>query len=136
MDLDGFKLVNDQYGHAIGDALLVQVSTLFKKMLRQSDFFARQGGDEFVLIVTDYMHRAELIQLAQRLIHLFKQPIIVKNVAAQIGVSIGIAEYPHHGLQAKHLLLAADEAMYVSKKNGKNRYSFAMQIQQAEGESL
>lgn len=133
MDLDGFKLVNDQYGHAIGDALLLQVSTLFKKVLRQSDFLARQGGDEFVLIVSDYMHRAELIQLAQRLINLFKQPMIVKNVAVQIGVSIGIAEYPHHGVEGKALLLEADEAMYTSKKNGKNRYSFAMQTQQASG---
>ncbi len=132
MDLDGFKLVNDQYGHAIGDVLLVQVSSLFKKVLRQSDFLARHGGDEFVLVVTDYMHRAELIQLAQRLIHLFQQPIIVRNVAVQIGVSIGIAEYPHHGTQVKPLLLAADAAMYASKKNGKNRYSFTTPLAQTE----
>lgn len=124
MDLDGFKKVNDQYGHALGDALLVEVASLFKKVLRQSDFLARQGGDEFVLVVSSYLHRAELIQLAQRLIQLFAQPVVVRNTPLEIGVSIGIAEYPHHGQQIKQLLLAADKAMYASKKNGKNRYSF------------
>lgn len=124
MDLDGFKKVNDQYGHALGDALLVEVAGLFKKILRQTDFLARQGGDEFVLVVSSYLHRAELIQLAQRLIQLFAQPVVVRNTPLEIGVSIGIAEYPHHGQQIKQLLLAADKAMYVSKQNGKNRYSF------------
>ena len=124
MDLDGFKMVNDEYGHEIGDALLVEVSGMFQKVLRQSDFLARQGGDEFVLVVGSYLHRMELVQLAQRLIQLFSRPVIVRTMAVNIGVSIGIAEYPRHGKQVKQLLHAADKAMYVSKKNGKNSYSF------------
>jgi diguanylate cyclase len=124
MDLDGFKQVNDQYGHEIGDALLIEVSHMFQKVLRQTDFLARQGGDEFVLVVGSYMHRMELVQLAQRLIQLFSRPVIVRTMALNIGVSIGVAEYPRHGKQVKQLLHAADKAMYVSKKNGKNSYSF------------
>ncbi len=124
MDLDGFKQVNDQYGHEIGDALLVEVAHMFQRVLRQTDFLARQGGDEFVLVVGSYLHRMELVQLAQRLIQLFSRPVIVRTMALNIGVSIGIAEYPRHGKQVKQLLHAADKAMYVSKKNGKNSYSF------------
>lgn len=124
MDLDGFKRVNDDYGHDVGDALLIEVANMFKKVLRQSDFLARQGGDEFVLVVGSYLHRLELTQLAQRLIHLFAQPVMVRGIPLEIGVSIGIAEYPHHGKNVKQLLHVADKAMYDSKKNGKNRYSF------------
>lgn len=124
MDLDGFKRVNDAYGHDVGDALLIEVANMFKKVLRQSDFLARQGGDEFVLVVSSYLHRLELTQLAQRLIHLFAQPVVVRGIPLEIGVSIGIAEYPHHGKNVKQLLHVADKAMYDSKKNGKNRFSF------------
>lgn len=124
MDLDGFKQVNDQYGHEVGDALLVEVANMFRKVLRQTDFLARQGGDEFVLVVSSYLYRMELVQLAQRLIQLFSRPVMVKNQPLNIGVSIGIAEYPHHGKQVKQLLHAADKAMYASKKKGKNCYSF------------
>lgn len=124
MDLDGFKLVNDKYGHEVGDALLIEVASMFKKVLRQSDFLARQGGDEFVLVVGNYLYRLELTQLAHRLIQLFAQPVIVNGIPLEIGVSIGIAEYPHHGKSVKQLLHVADKAMYDSKKKGKNRYSF------------
>ena len=126
MDLDGFKRVNDQHGHEVGDALLIEVASMFKKVLRQSDFLARQGGDEFVLVVGSYLYRQELTQLAQRLIRLFAKPVVVRGIPLEIGVSIGIAEYPHHGKHVKQLLHVADKAMYDSKKNGKNRYSFAM----------
>ncbi len=124
MDLDGFKQVNDKYGHGVGDALLIEVADMFKKVLRQSDFLARQGGDEFVLVVGSYLYRQELTQLAERLIKLFTQPVITRGIPLEIGVSIGIAEYPHHGKHVKQLLHVADKAMYDSKKNGKNRYSF------------
>lgn len=124
MDLDGFKRVNDAYGHDVGDALLIEVANMFKKVLRQSDFLARQGGDEFVLVVNHYLYRLELTQLAQRLIQLFTEPVVVRGIPLEIGVSIGIAEYPHHGKNVKQLLHVADKAMYDSKKNGKNRYSF------------
>lgn len=124
MDLDGFKQVNDKYGHEVGDALLIEVARMFKYVIRQSDFLARQGGDEFLLVVSNYMYRLELIQLSQRLIQQFSQPIFVHGLPLEIGVSIGIAEYPHHGKHVKQLLHVADKAMYDSKKNGKNRYSF------------
>lgn len=124
MDLDGFKQVNDKYGHGVGDALLIEVADMFKKVLRQSDFLARQGGDEFVLVVGSYLYRQELTQLAERLIKLFTQPVMTRGIPLEIGVSIGIAEYPHHGKHVKQLLHVADKAMYDSKKSGKNRYSF------------
>ena len=125
MDLDGFKQVNDQYGHEIGDALLVEVAARFRQVLRQSDFIARFGGDEFVLVVENFQHRMELIQLAQRLIQLFSRQVQVRQYHITIGVSIGIAEYPTHAKSVARLLDTADKAMYVSKQNGKNRYSFA-----------
>lgn len=124
MDLDGFKQVNDEYGHGVGDALLIEVSNMFSRVLRQTDFLARQGGDEFLLVVGSYLYHMELVQLAERLIQLFSQPIVVRNIPLRVGVSIGIAEYPRHGKQVKQLLYAADKAMYDSKKKGKNRYSF------------
>jgi diguanylate cyclase (GGDEF)-like protein len=75
-------------------------------------------------VVANYLYRLELTQLAQRLIQLFAQPVVVNGIPLEIGVSIGIAEYPHHGKHVKQLLHVADKAMYDSKKNGKNRYSF------------
>lgn len=124
MDLDGFKQVNDQYGHEIGDALLVEVADRFRQTLRQNDFIARFGGDEFVLVVDSFTHRMELIQLAQRLLQQFSTQLTIKEHQLSIGVSIGIAEFPLNGKSVNQLLDAADKAMYISKQNGKNRYSF------------
>ena len=125
MDLDGFKQVNDSYGHEIGDLLLIRVADIFTRILRQYDFLARIGGDEFVLLVEYYEKEVELIQLAGRLIQSLRSPIQIEPYEVTVGVSIGIAEFPQDGTQVDQLLHAADHAMYVAKKQGKNRYCFA-----------
>ena len=125
MDLDGFKLVNDQLGHGFGDEVLIKTSELFKSALRETDFLARVGGDEFILIIHRYTNDEELSHLAERLLLSIKQPIEIMQKKCQIGVSIGIARFPYDGDNFNDILLLADSAMYESKRSGKNQYKFA-----------
>jgi diguanylate cyclase (GGDEF)-like protein len=124
MDLDGFKAVNDQFSHEIGDQLLISVSQIFQNILRENDCLARLGGDEFTLIVRSFRDKDELIMLAERLIHALKEPIKVDNMTIQVGVSIGVAIYRVDGFNTEKLMAAADSAMYKAKKAGKNCMSF------------
>ena len=125
MDLDGFKLVNDRLGHEAGDAVLVTTTSLFTQVLRDTDFLARAGGDEFVLVIHRYRDDNELELLAQRIINSLKQPIMVNQKYCHIGVSIGIARYPADAKHLDSILQIADSLMYKSKEAGKNRYTFA-----------
>ena len=125
MDLDGFKLVNDRLGHEAGDAVLVTTTSLFTQVLRDTDFLARAGGDEFVLVIHRYRDDNELELLAQRIINSLKQPIMVNQKYCHIGVSIGIARYPADAKHLDSILQIADSLMYQSKEAGKNRYTFA-----------
>ena len=124
MDLDGFKAVNDTYGHKLGDKLLVKVTQLFAQAIREHDFIARLGGDEFVLVVDRYENRQELIQLADRLIAIIDQPLLSQYKHDRVGVSIGIATYPEDAKEVFSLIALADQAMYQAKEAGKNRWSF------------
>lgn len=124
MDLDGFKVVNDTYGHKLGDKLLVKVTQLFSQAIREHDFIARLGGDEFVLVVDRYENRQELIQLADRLIAIIDQPLLSQYKHDRVGVSIGIATYPEDAEEIFSLITLADQAMYQAKEAGKNRWSF------------
>ncbi len=124
MDLDGFKVVNDTYGHKLGDKLLIKVAQLFSQAIREHDFIARLGGDEFVLVVDRYENRQELIQLADRLIDIIDQPLLSQYKHDRVGVSIGIATYPEDAKEVFSLIALADQAMYQAKQAGKNRWSF------------
>ncbi len=124
MDLDGFKVANDTYGHKVGDKLLIKVAKLFSQVIRDYDFIARLGGDEFVVVVDRYEDRQELIQLAERLIAIINQPLLSQYQHDRVGVSIGIATYPEDAEEVYSLLTLADEAMYQAKEAGKNRWSF------------
>jgi diguanylate cyclase (GGDEF)-like protein len=126
MDLDGFKLINDQYGHDAGDKALITAVQRTNKTLRHSDFFARIGGDEFVLIATHFNDKDELQMVANRIIESLNQPIFDNHSSIQVfmGVSIGIAIYPDHVKSAKALITAADHAMYEAKTSGKNHAFF------------
>jgi len=124
MDLDGFKAINDNYGHEMGDALLIAVSQIFQKILREKDYLSRLGGDEFTLIVQSFKDQEELSALANRLIQALKKPIPVEGKLLNIGVSIGVSIYRINGFKPDQLLSAADSAMYMAKKSGKNCVSF------------
>lgn len=123
IDLDGFKPVNDTYGHAVGDRLLKEVATRMLSCLREGDTAARMGGDEFVVILLESnLERAILV--ANRILEALRTPYALgKKTITSIAASIGIAEYPEHADNSDALLTAADNAMYAAKKNGKDRFA-------------
>lgn len=128
IDLDGFKAVNDVHGHGAGDQVLKEVtSRMLGRIRRASDLVARQGGDEFVVIVTHCStDTAALEEIANDLVALLGAPISMGGgLQVQIGASIGIARYPFNGHTRLQLMAAADAAMYSAKKAGKNRYAMA-----------
>lgn len=124
IDLDRFKPVNDQFGHAAGDRLLVHVARQIRKSLRDSDFAARLGGDEFavVLIGTKAEH-ASIV--ATKILENLSHPFALDTVEVQVAASIGIASYPQDGRHIRELLHAADEAMYAAKAAGENHVVLA-----------
>ncbi|MEB0091318.1 EAL domain-containing protein [Pseudomonas sp. CCI4.2] len=123
MDLDGFKPINDAFGHYLGDQLLRQVALRLRKNLNSQNTLARIGGDEFVLLV-DLGELADVTAFAARQVALIGQPFIVVENTVQISASIGIALYPGSGETQHQLLMNADAAMYHAKAAGKNGYSF------------
>ncbi|SDH05653.1 PAS domain S-box protein [Propionivibrio dicarboxylicus] len=126
LDLDGFKQVNDRYGHAIGDQLLVALSGQMKQTLRESDTLARIGGDEFVAVLMDLPDEKAALPTIERLIRAVAQPTHVGGFELQVSVSLGVTFYPQHRpVDADQLLREADNAMYQAKTGGKNRYVIA-----------
>src|SRR5436190_4106028 len=116
LDLDGFKAVNDSFGHKIGDKMLAEISQVIRGQLRDYDFLARYGGDEFVAIVPD-MSREDVIELCDRIesaVSNFKLSVS-DNVYASVGVSLGSASYPVNGETFDQLVIAADKIMYERK---------------------
>ncbi|GLX77247.1 deoxyguanosine kinase [Thalassotalea insulae] len=124
IDLDGFKNINDTYGHDVGDELLVEVAKRLKGCVRQSDTIVRFGGDEFVLLLTGLHRREEAGFIADKVLKLVQQPFELSKVEARIGCSIGIAIYPEDGTSESDLLKEADSLMYKVKMSGKNHYVF------------
>ena len=126
MDLDGFKAINDKFGHDAGDEALIEVTRRFTHVMRGADFLARLGGDEFAAIIQKYKNSAELKALANRMIRSLEPPIhLVGGHEASIGVSIGVARYPANGNSVDLLVSAADSEMYRAKASGKNKVYFA-----------
>jgi len=122
IDLDGFKAVNDSYGHDMGDQLLIAVSKRLKDVLREGDTLSRIGGDEFIAIVVDLGHMTEFEPVLERLLRAAAKPIFINQVSLQVSASIGITLYPHDKADTDQLLRHADQAMYIAKQAGKNRY--------------
>lgn len=124
IDLDGFKPVNDNFGHHYGDYVLKQVAKRLQGSVRATDFIARLGGDEFGVLLTDITQRQDVFALAEKMIELINEPITLDGFELRVSASIGIAFYPEHGQDSDKLLKLADDAMYVAKKGGKNTYSY------------
>ncbi|WP_085725215.1 bifunctional diguanylate cyclase/phosphodiesterase [Pseudomonas sp. R37(2017)] len=123
IDLDGFKPVNDAFGHHMGDLLLREVALRLREDLRSQDTLARIGGDEFVLLV-QLSEQNDALSLAARQVGLIAQAFRVAEHELHISASVGIALYPGNGLSAHELLMNADAAMYHAKGAGKNGHSF------------
>lgn len=125
VDLDGFKAVNDTLGHEAGDELLQKVANAMLYKVRGNDIIARFGGDEFVIVLTDLNDENSVVKVARNILHSLSKEFKLTQGTAHIGASIGIAMYPDHAEDLESLIQAADMAMYVVKKKGKNAYAFA-----------
>ncbi|RMU50109.1 hypothetical protein ALP29_00365 [Pseudomonas syringae pv. avii] len=123
IDLDGFKPVNDAFGHHLGDQLLREVGLRLREDLRSQDTLARIGGDEFVLLV-QLTQPDDAMGLAERQVGLINRTFMVAEHELQISASVGIAMFPGNGNSPQELLMNADAAMYHAKGMGKNGYSF------------
>jgi diguanylate cyclase (GGDEF)-like protein/PAS domain S-box-containing protein len=131
LDLDGFKAVNDQHGHTVGDALLITLSQRMRAMLREIDTLARIGGDEFVVVLVNLDNQQDCEPLLERLLRSAADPVIVDGLILQVSASIGVTLYPKDNVDADRLLRHADQAMYGAKQSGKNRYLYFDLIQSA-----
>ena len=124
IDLDGFKSVNDTFGHDAGDIVLKSVAQRILRIIRADDYCFRLGGDEFVVLLTSIKDKMHSCLVARRLISGVAEPIIVNEGGgtAKVGASIGISCYPNDGEAVRELTARADEAMYKAKKLGKSNY--------------
>lgn len=120
MDLDNFKLINDNYGHAVGDLILQETAARMSCCVRSSDTVGRIGGDEFVVLLHDVGSDENALMLADKIRDALNQPFDVAGETFSISSSIGIAVYPEHGSDAIELYRNADRAMYHVKECGRN----------------
>lgn len=125
IDLDGFKQVNDRFGHDAGDQVLKVTAGRFQDLMRESDLLARLGGDEFAILVSQAPANEALSVFAERIVGAMAEHISIGSEATKVGASIGIAVFPRDAQTVDSLIRASDEAMYQAKALGKNRYCFA-----------
>ena len=124
-DLDGFKLINDRYGHETGDALLQVAAKRLRAATREGDTVARIGGDEFSALLARAATPEDAAIVARRMVQALDQPIVIAGQPCQVGISIGIALYPAGGKDMDVLVAHADGAMYAAKRAGGRCYKFA-----------
>ncbi len=124
IDLDNFKFINDSYGHVAGDFVLIEVAKRLTNILRKDDLIARLGGDEFILIVNNFKTNSDLETLCTKLISSVGEVIHDTQRSYQVGISIGIASSPQDSSKAQELLQFADTAMFKTKENGKNGFTY------------
>jgi diguanylate cyclase (GGDEF)-like protein/PAS domain S-box-containing protein len=122
LDLDGFKPINDTSGHEVGDKILVEVSKRIEKTIRGGDTVARLGGDEFVILLLDLEKGEECLTTLERLLKAIAEPINFQDKTLKISASIGVSIYPTDNEDPDTLMRHADQAMYVAKESGKNRF--------------
>lgn len=124
LDFDNFKVVNDYYGHAIGDLFLREMGQKLKTAIRNEDTLARLGGDEFIFVLPEIIDMEDAGTLAEKLIKLGGEPLMIDGNEVQLSFSIGISLYPDNGNNYESLLDKADKALYEAKRKGRNRYHF------------
>jgi len=123
IDLDGFKSINDTYGHNAGDILLIETAHRLTKSVRHMDIAARIGGDEFIVLLTDVEAKASATIVAQKIIDKLNEDFNISKQVLNIGASIGVASYPDDAQDLDTLVSYADAAMYEAKENGKNSFT-------------
>ena len=124
LDLDGFKLVNDQYGHNVGDELLKEVAKRLLGLVRQSDIVARLGGDEFIVVLNNPKGIEKITSIATSVVSSINEPMEILGEVHRVGASVGIALFPADASTCVDLIKNADTAMYVAKGSGRNKISF------------
>lgn len=125
LDLDEFKPVNDTFSHSAGDELLVEIALRMQKNTRESDTISRIGGDEFVIVLLDIRDADECEHIIRKVLKSIEKPFRLKNKkSVNVTASIGVTIYPQDNSDAEELLRHADQAMYLAKEKGKNRYCF------------
>lgn len=125
VDLDGFKRINDSYGHDVGDQVLKHCANKITEVIRESDTACRIGGDEFIVILPEVENEEFIGDICQRILAKIKTPIVLDDIEINIGASIGAAYYPKHGNTPQQLKKCADALMYEVKRRGKNDYLIA-----------
>lgn len=130
IDLDGFKPVNDRFGHRIGDQVLVVLGKRLGQSLRKSDFAARVGGDEFIIIIDELRPQKNVDAFINRLLSVIEEPLRIGEDSLTLSASIGVALYSEHGHSLDELMHHADQAMYGIKRSGKGGVAFAEPRQQ------
>ncbi|MEP6621992.1 MAG: EAL domain-containing protein [bacterium] len=124
LDLDGFKHVNDSLGHAVGDKLLQSVASRLNECVRGSDTVSRQGGDEFVVLLSEVEQAEDATSTAKRMLKAVAEPHVIDGHVLHVATSIGVSVYPDDGTDADALIRNADTAMYQAKESGRHRYQF------------
>jgi diguanylate cyclase (GGDEF)-like protein/hemerythrin-like metal-binding protein len=119
LDLDGFKAVNDEAGHDVGDVVLREIGARLRAAVREPDFVARLGGDEFTLLLPGVRDESAALRVAGAVQRAMSDPLVVGQRAFSVGASLGLALFPHHGRDLHSLLVAADTAMYAGKRQGR-----------------
>jgi len=126
LDLDGFKQINDTFGHDGGDTLLSMVAARLVAAVRQEDTVARLSGDEFVIVLSDLSHVDDVAKLASKVIQAVSQPYSIQGCRVNMTTSVGVSIYPTHGEEVGTLMKSADMALYEAKRTGKNDYRIAV----------
>ena len=124
LDMDGFKKINDTYGHLVGDEVLKNMASRIKRSLREGDTVSRIGGDEFVIVLTNFKDKNELSKIINRLINSNLEPLKINDISINPTFSIGVALYPDDGNNFEDLVKKADEALYKAKNIGKNCFCY------------
>ena len=143
IDLDGFKAVNDNHGHDVGDELLIIVSQRMNEALREGDTLSRIGGDEFVAILVDLDKEEDCKPVLERLLLAASSTVVISGIELRVSASIGVTISPQDSADVDELMRHADQAMYIAKQSGKNRYHLfdiaqdqAVKIQRESLESI
>jgi diguanylate cyclase (GGDEF)-like protein/PAS domain S-box-containing protein len=135
VDLDGFKCINDTLGHALGDSLLLSVTERLVQSVRASDTVCRQGGDEFVVLLSEIDGADDAAASAGKLLRTLAEPYLLDGHTLHLTASIGIALYPKDGREVVELLHSADGAMYAAKRLGRNQFQFYAMSEAVQGRS-
>lgn len=124
IDIDNFKIINDSYGHSIGDKIINLVAQRLQKNVRKNDTISRIGGDEFIIVIEDILEKKNIEKIAKKILNDFIEPIKLEEYLFDTTISMGISIFPNNGLNGEDLIKHADTAMYSAKNAGRNQYQF------------